>query len=368
MKSMGTITPENYLKQKKRLEIIECSGTDYEIGLQYGEAARENVVRSIDSLLGRVKNFHRASKEEVLANTRKYIPVVEEFDPKLVETLKGQAEGAEVTFDEILALRCWFELRWYYPKLATSCTSFAVTGKATRDGKMIVGQNFDVSPGVPLDMVKVVREDGSKELSLTYWSGGELTMNSAGVGIVLNVVPTPTEEQRVVVPCCCLMPKAMREKRIGNTLTLLCTHGRSMLNYTLGSSGGEIFCVETRPDDFNVLQPVNDTLVHANHFITERFKAGNPRSPGIIGSSYVRQQRLERLIDTHYGDITAEKMMEMMSDHNNHPHSVCVHPNMDYPPQARSTTVSSVIMVPEDNVMYATCGPPCEYEYEAYRL
>ena len=120
-------------------------------------------------------------------------------------------------------------------------------------------------------------------------------MNSAGVGIVLNVVPTPAEEQRLVVPCCCLMPKVMRERRLGNALTLLCSHGRSMLNYTVGGKEGEIFCVETRPDDFNVLQPVNDTLVHANHFITERFKAGNSRSPGIIGSSYLRQQRLERL-------------------------------------------------------------------------
>ncbi len=356
------------MKQKKRLKVIECSGTDYEIGRQYGEAAKENIINSVDALMGRVNNFHKASKEEVLTNTRKYLPEVERFDPNLIETLRGQAEGAEVTFDEVLALRCWFELRWYYPKLTTMCTSFAVTGKATSDGKMIVGQNFDVSPGATLDMVKVEREDGSSELSLVYWGGGELTMNSAGVGIVLNVVPTPMEEQRLVVPCCCLMPKAMRQKRLGNTLTLLCTHGRSMLNYTLGSREGEIFCVETKPDDFNVLQPVNDTLVHANHFLTERFKEGNARSPGIIGSSYVRQQRLERLIGMHHGDITAQKMMEMMSDHNNYPHSVCVHPNEDYPPEARSTTVSSVIMVPEDNVMYATYGSPCQYEYEEYRL
>lgn len=356
------------MKQKKRLSVIECSGTDYEIGRQYGEAAQENIIKSINDLMERIKSFHNASKEKVLLHTRKYLSIVEKFDPKLIQMLKGQAEGAGVTFDEVFALRCWFELRWYYPKLTTMCTSFAVTGKATKGGKMIVGQNFDVSPGVALDMVKVKRDDGSKELSLVFWGGGELTMNSAGVGIVLNVVPTPVEEQRLVVPCCCLMPKAMREKRLGNTLTLLCSHGRSMLNYTLGGKEGEIFSVETRPDDFNVLQPVDDTLVHANHFITERFKVGNSKSPGIIGSSYLRQQRLERLINMHYGDITAESMMKMMSDHNNYPHSVCVHPNHDYPPEARSTTVTSVIMVPEDNLMYATCGPPCQYEYEEYRL
>ncbi|HUS77700.1 MAG TPA: C45 family peptidase [Patescibacteria group bacterium] len=356
------------MEQRKRFKLIECSGTDYEIGRQYGEAARGNIVKSINALMGRVKAFHNADKDEILRNTRKYLPGVEQFDHKLIEMLKGQAEGAGVTFDEVFALRCWFELRWYYPKLTTMCTSFAVTGKATKGGEMIVGQNFDVSPGSMLDMVKVKYDDGIEQLNLVYWGGGELIMNSAGVGIVLNVVPTPTEEQRLVVPCCCLMPKAMRQRRVGDTLTLLCTHGRSMLNYTLGSKEGEIFCVETKPDDFNVLQPVNDSLVHTNHYLTERFKAGNSRAPGIIGSSYVRQQRLERLIDRYHGDIDAERMMELMSDHNNYPHSICVHPNEEKPPSARSETVSSVIMVPEEGTMYVTNGPPCVNEYQKFRL
>ena len=159
------------MKQNQRLSLIECSGTDYEIGRQYGEAAKENIVKSIEALMGRVNSFHNAGKEEVLLHTRKYLPAVEKFDPQLIEMMKGQAEGAGVTFDEVFALRCWFELRWYYPKLMTLCTSFAITGKATKGGKMIVGQNFDVSPGVALDMVKVKREDGSKELSLVFWGG-----------------------------------------------------------------------------------------------------------------------------------------------------------------------------------------------------
>lgn len=164
-----------------------------------------------------------------------------------------------------------------------------------------------------------------------------------------------------------LMPKAMRQKRIGNTLTMLGTYGRSMLNYTIGSKEGEIFCVETRPDDFEILQPVRDVLVHTNHYLTERFKVDDAKSP-VLGSSYVRQQRLKRLIERNYGEITTEKMMEFMSDHSNYPHSICVHPNEEVPLEARSQSVTSVIMVPEDNVMYATWGNPCQNTYEEYRL
>jgi isopenicillin-N N-acyltransferase-like protein len=160
--------------------------------------------------VARVAAGDGASKEELLMNTRKYLPIVEKFDPELIQQLRGQADGAGVSFDEVFALRCWFELRFYYKHLTTLCTSFAVTGKATRDGKAIVGQNFDVLPGVSLDMVRVKRSDGSRELSLVFWGGGELTLTSAGLGIVLNVVLSPTTEQRLNVPCCCLMPKVMR--------------------------------------------------------------------------------------------------------------------------------------------------------------
>ena len=356
------------MKMVERLEVIECSGTPYEIGRQYGEAARGNIIRSIDTLVARVAEGDKATKEELLLNTRKYLPVVEKFDPELIQQLRGQADGAGVTFDEVFVLRCWFELRFYYMHLTTLCTSFAVTGKATRDGKAIVGQNFDVLPGVSLDMVRIKRNDGSRELSLVFWGGGELTLTSAGLGIVLNVVLSPTKEQRLNVPCCCLMPKVMRQKRVGDALSVLCTHGRSMLHYMLASAEGDIFSIETHPTSFNVEQPTNDVLVHGNHYVDARFKMGDNEIPEVRGSTYVRTQRLNRLIERDHGDLTPQKMMEFMSDHNNHPHAICGHPNEEMPLYARSMTVSSVIMVPEDKVMYATCGPPCEYEYSEYKL
>jgi isopenicillin-N N-acyltransferase-like protein len=356
------------MKIVQRLEVIECSGTPYEIGKQYGEKAKGNIVRSIDTLVARVAAGDKASKEDILLNTRKYLPSVEKFDPVLIQQLRGQADGAGVSFDEVFSLRCWFELRFYYKHLTTLCTSFAVTGNATRDGKAIVGQNFDVLPGVPLDMVRVKRNDGSKELSLVFWGGGELTLTSAGLGIVLNVVLSPTKEQRLKVPCCCLMPKVMRQKRIGDALSELCTNGRSMLHYMLASSEGDIFSVETHPTGFNVEQPTNDVLVHGNHYVDARFKEGDNAIPEVRGSTYVRVQRLKRLIERYHGDITPQKMMELMSDHGNYPHAICGHPNDEMPLYTQSMTVSSVIMVPEDKVMYATCGPPCEYEYSEYRV
>ena len=49
------------------------------------------------------------------------------------------------------------------------------------------------------------------------------------------------------------MPKPMRQKRIGNTLTILGSYGRSMFNYTIGDKEGEIFSIETQPNDYIIL-------------------------------------------------------------------------------------------------------------------
>ncbi len=356
------------MKRTQKLDVIECGGTPFEIGMQYGEAAKSNIVRSIDTLVERIAASDGATRASLLANTRKYLPAVERYDPELVQQLRGQSEGAGVPFDEVFALRCWFELRFYYKHLTTLCTSFAVTGRATKDGKAIIGQNFDVLPGVSLDMVRVRRADGSRELSLVFWGGGELTLTSAGLGIVLNVVLSPTKQQGLNVPCCCLMPKVMRQKRMGDALSELCTHGRSMLHYIMGSAEGDIFSIETHPTGFNVEQPTRDVLVHGNHYHDMRFKEGDNAIPEVRGSTYVRVQRMNRLIERHYGDLTPEMMMEFLSDHGNYPHAICGHPNEEMPPHTRSMTVSSVVMVPADGVLYATCGPPCEYEFEKYTL
>ena len=356
------------MKKRKRFEIIECSGTPYEIGKQYGQAARENILISIDDVVTKIKSVVKASKEEILANTGKYLPFAEKFDPELIEMLKGEADGAGVTFAEVFALWCWFELD-YYPRVAEMCTSFAVTGKATKGGKTIIGQNFDVHTTATLDVVRTKHQDGIEQLSVVFWGGGELTITSAGLGIVLNFVFTP--ELRLAVPCCFVMHRAMRQKRMGDALGVLCTSGRSTLHYMTGCREGEIFSVETTHNDFSVIQPTSDVLVHTNHFLTERLRVGTSNQPSIGGGTYLRQQRLERLIHNHYGDVTPEQMMEFMSDHHNHPLSLCNHPGGEAPsfqPAFQFHTATSVIMVPEDGLMYVTYGPPCEYEFEEYKL
>ncbi len=351
------------MKKRKRLEIIACSGTMYKIGKQYGAVRRNSFVTSINSLFKEYITSNKTSREEIITTMRKYLSLVKSFDPELVEMLQGQAEGAGVSLEEVFLLRCNFEFSFYYQQMKTFCTSFAVTGQATRDGKTIIGQNFDATCGRSIDLVKTTHEDGLKQLSLVFWGACELVLNSAGLGMVLNVVVSPPEEQLFTLPACCVIPKAMRQWRIGDALGIFCAAGRSMMHYCLASKEGDIIGIETKPDDFNVLQPERDILVHANHYHTERFKKGELVYMG-APSTYIRELQIKGLIEKHYGNITLERMMEIMSNHNNHPRGICNHALEG----STAETLASVIMVPEDNAMYVTTGHPCQYEYEEYRL
>ncbi len=365
--STDDLGKEQNMKEKKEYRIVECGGSFYEIGRQYGESCRDSLVGSIESLFRDIGMFQKAGREDIIANARKYLPLVESFDPQLIETLKGQADGAGVTFDEVFALRCRLELGMYYPIISTLCTSFIATGKATRGGKTIIGQTYDLNPGISIDLVKTKYGDGLEQLSLVFAGGGagEMPMNSAGLGMVLNVMLSRPEEQELCVPCSCVIPKAMRQKRIGDALGVACAGGRSILYYGFASAEGDIIGVETRPGDYNVMQPERDILVHTNHYLTERFKKAVDMFGFMEGDSYIRIQRLKRLMEEHYGELTVELMAEFLTDHTDYPRSICKHTDMGV---QLGETLAAEIMVPEDRVMYATWGQPCKYEYVEYKL
>jgi isopenicillin-N N-acyltransferase-like protein len=359
---------EQEVKERKEFKVIECSGTPYEIGKQYGTACRDSIRKSIEGLVGGMGFMQRVGKEEVLATAKKYLPLVESFDPDMIQMLKGQAEGAGVTFDEVFALRCGTELNWYYQRLTTLCTSFAVTGKATKDGKTIIGQTYDWGPGTAMDLVKTKYNNSLEQLSLVIGAGvgGEVLMNSAGLGMVLNVMYSPAEKQALNVPFAYVISKAMRQERIGDALGVVCASGRSILHYTFASAEGDIISIETHPDGFNVLYPERDMLVHTNHYLTDRFKGvDNSFFMSMEGDSYIRLQRIKKLIDERYGELTPEIMMEFLSDHTDYPRSICKHADKGV---NLGETIAAIIIVPEDGVMYIAYGQPCKYEFVKYQL
>ena len=362
------------MKKRKEFEIIECSGKPYDIGFQRGSACKEHIIQSINMFMEGLRGAYGVGKEQAISFGKKFLPLAEEFDPDQIEEFKGAAEGAEVSFDEVFILTCMFELGEYFPVLfglpykGGLCTSFAATGDATKGGETIAGQNIDWTPGTTVDLLRVKPSKGPSYMTLSM-GGFELdwVLNSGGLFSAVNLLLTPPERQRILVPYSMVFRKAMRQKCIGDAVGVICSTRSFGMNHLLASDEGEIIDIETTPDDFNFIYPERDMIAHSNHYLVPRFRSGDIMRT-IAPDSYLRVYRLRRLMEKHYSEITVETMNELLTDHADSPSSICRHIDPDKPPALHFETLVSIIAVPKGRAMYIAYGQPCKYEYVKYAL
>ena len=89
-----------------------------------------------------------------------------------------------------------------------------------------------------------------------------------------------------------------------------------------------------------------------------------------LPDSYIRSHRLFELMESRHGSLSVDVMKQLLQDHNNHPSSICRHPNprAPLPISKMMKTLVSVISCPEEQKAYIALGNPCENEYFEYSL
>jgi isopenicillin-N N-acyltransferase-like protein len=352
---------ENLMKNTKEFKLIECQGTPYEIGRQWGEGCKESILKISENICNAMKSYYQASKEEVISKAMKFLPAVQKFDPYLVEIIRGQADATELSFEEIFTQKCFNELTFCYNNISGLCTSFAVTGKATQDGKTILGQNIDFIAGSTIDLLKIHHANGLIQFTLSFSNSSEFTFSSAGIGMCANA--TIDQDYSSNIPVGCYLPKVMRENNIQDAMDILKQVARGLGYYHLADINGQISGIESIHNDFELLRPERDMLLHSNHYLTERFK-GVDTASRYQPDSYPRLDRIRSLTDQHYGHLNIEIIKQILTDHEGHPNSICRHNNPSVP--VSSTTLASFIMVPVEGAIYIAAGHPCDHEYVRY--
>ena len=351
------------MKGAKEFKLIECSGTPYEIGQQWGEGCKESILKVSENAFNGMSFMYQAPWEEVISKAMEFLPLVQEFAPYLVEIMRGQADATGLSFEEIFTQKCMNELMFQFNNMTGLCTSFAATGKATQDGKTILGQNIDFFPGTPIDLLKIYHSSGPVQFILSFANSSEFTFSSAGFGMCANA--TIGKDYSFNIPLACYLPRVMRQKNIRDAMELLKQVARGLGYYHLADANGQMYGIESIHNDFEIIYPEKDVLLHSNHYITERFKAGDTASI-YQPDSYHRLDKTRSFTDQHYGRINTEIAMKILADHDHYPNSICRHIDNTVP--ISSTTLASFIMVPEEGAIYIAWGNPCEYEFVRYEL
>jgi isopenicillin-N N-acyltransferase-like protein len=350
--------------------LIEVSGSNREMGRQIGEARREQVQHGIANarvLIDQSFSTLELTWDSALIQARKYLPFAEERYPQYVEEMRGIAEGANVSFDDVMALNTMEAVTTDALHL-TRCTSFAVNEQRTADGHVLAAHNEDWIPEDENDVyvVSAKPKDEPPFLSMTY--GGLLPnvgFNAYGIAqLIDSVYPT---DSRIGIPRLVVARAVLASRRISGAIgRTLVSHRAAGYNHLIVHESGEMYSVEVSARRFDILHGTDGYIAHTNHYLSQTMKEIE-KDPEELLSSRVRYFRANRLL-RETGAHTIQSLHAIQKDHVNLPNSICNHNISGIDPLDRESTIASLVIDLTAREMHIAWGNPCQNPYHTYHL
>ncbi len=350
--------------------MVEVAGTHREMGCQIGEARREQVQHSIENahvLIDQSYNTLELTWEGAKIQSRKYLPFAEERYPQYIDEMHGVAEGANVTFDDVMVLNAMEAMTMDALHL-TRCTSFAVNEERTADGHVLLAHNEDWVPEDENDVyvISAKPNDEPPFLAMTY--GGLLPnvgFNAYGIAqLIDSVYPN---DSRIGIPRLVLARAVLAAKRISGAIgRMLLPHRAAGYNHLLAHESGELYSVEVSARKFDILHGTDGYMVHTNHYFSQTMREIESDPEELISSRvrYFRANRLVRQSSTH----TIKTLQAIQKDHVNLPNSICNHNIAGIDPLDRENTICAFVIDLTSREMHIAWGNPCQNAYHTYHL
>jgi isopenicillin-N N-acyltransferase-like protein len=357
------------METSTRLKIIHVQGTHLAIGQQIGEACCEEIQRMLAVYR---KGFEEAYDElqltwdEAILQARKYYPFAEELMPQYVAEVEGMAETSGTDFEDLMVLNCMEAIT--SDALHLGCTSLAVSAERTADGHVLVGHNEDWLPDDEENtyLIHARPDDEPAFLAITY--GGLLPnigFNEHSIAQCCDSVYP--DDARVGVPRVFVSRAVLAAARLADAIRCALPRRRAAgYNHLIADRHGELYNIEISARRFDTIYGMNGYLAHTNHYLTSRMRRVEEHTETLIGSR-VRCNRALRLLKSTTAH-TPETLKNILSDHVDHPNSICSHVELEESPLDRQKTIASLIMDLTALEMHVCWGNPCEGEYHTYQL
>ena len=347
--------------------LVRAQGTHRELGRQHGEQAAEEIKAHVDS----ITRAQDLSREELHAKALRFKPLFERHCPHLLAEVEGLSEGAGVPLAEALAVNIRGELGKADDE---GCTTCVFGKKSTTDGEVLIGQNSDMmQPNLDMGYVLYLKPVGKPEVLIWTFGGmiGYHGMNSAGVAHFANAFGGGPPGQfalphnpmkRLLLEC-----SSLREVRKLFDDVPLASNG----NYVVCDGAGDILDIEATTRGPKLLSDDGvGFLAHTNHFLCAPY-ANQDNYDKSMPDSFRRLDRMNQMIRAKRGSISVESIQRFLSDHSNHPTSICRHPQTTDLQQGLETagrTVASIIAEPARRRMHVALGNPCESRFATYSM
>lgn len=352
-----------------KLPVFRVSGPARERGRQYGALAREQIENTIRVYQKIFYHYANLTWDQVQQRARVFIPIIESFDPEIMEEIRGVAMGCNHLVEDIVALNSRTELM--YGITSQECTAIGAGGAATGGNGTIIGQNWDWKKELRNSCVilEIVQPPRPTILMMTE-AGivGKIGLNDAGLGVCLNLLVSDSDGSVSGVPIHIMLRGILNSRNIGNAVKLVAKHPRAgSSNYLIGERTGQIVSLEVSPKNFDVLFAEDGIMIHTNHFISP-IMAKHDTGKNILPDSLLRLGLAKQIIREEYGKLGVKGFKKIFRDHTNFPNSICRHADPADHVVEQIETVCSIIMDLESNTIYLAHGQPCQEDYNFVRL
>jgi predicted choloylglycine hydrolase len=291
-----------------------------------------------------------------------FLPAMEAFAPHLIEEIRGIADGARLSFAEVLLVNVRAEAMGSLAS-ETLCTSFAVGREATADGTVLAGQNLDQHPA-NRDLMIVLHAEPNQGPAILMCSFAGLVgypgINSQGVSFFQNALSTHAW-RRGWMPHYLLKRVLLEQDDVRGCLAAageacVC----SSANYVLTDRSGLLCDFELTPLRMAVLEAGCGIVVHTNHFLSPTL-VQEEALLSTIPDSARRQPRMEALLSQRFGQITVDDLKTALADHQDWPTSICRHAD-------HVQTIASLIAEPDQGRLHVAAGNACTTDFVTYSL
>lgn len=358
--------------------LIEASGPPRQMGLQYGRGAAERIHRSIEIYQ---RGFADKGVDWPLAReiAARFVPRIEGAYPRIAEEMRGIAAGAEVPFEDIVAINARTELlyggfggRPPGDDDPDGCTGAVALPETTADGHFLQAQNWDWRDECAESavVVSLAPDDGPR--MLVFVEAGlmaRIGLNDAGIAITGNYLECELDGQRSGVPVPIVRRQVLTERVYGRALQAVLGSERAFsINLIVSHRDGEAVDFECTPDEIFWLLPEQGLLTHANHFVSPAARA-KVRDRGLLtnADSLYRDVRVRRHLERERGRISVDTFKAALGDRFGTPRAVCRSATAG-PGGKVSSTVATVIMDVTAQRMWIAPRPYGPHRYTEYRL
>ncbi|RWN63345.1 C45 family peptidase [Mesorhizobium sp.] len=361
-----------------RFPLVEIDGVPRARGMAYGEQARGRIGASVALYAGQLDRFG-FGRDDVGRFSQIFLPRLRQWAPDLVEEMEGIASGANLDLSSIVLVNARTEIlqlarreKGISDDEPDGCTGAVILPEATRNGRLIHGQNWDWKAECAETSVvlRIRRTDGPDLLTFTEAGGlARSGFNAAGIGITANYLESDRDYREIGIPLPFIRRRALEAQHFADAIKVVATTPKSgSNNMILSTAEGFAVDFECAPDEAFAIYPDDDMIVHANHWQSP-VALSKLRETGLrdVPDSLYRDHRVRRRLSARHGDVTIDDLKEALFDDFASPFSVC-RPRIRKKGGNLSATVAMIVFEPAAGVMEIAPLPAENREFTRYEL